>query len=56
MPQCWCLLLVMNVYVVHAQNSFYHYRMIVTHAPFGLLADAAFLVPSDMPTADLNKG
>ena len=36
----------------HTQNSFYHFRTIVTHATFGLLALAAFLMSSNMPIAD----
>ena len=28
--QCWHLLLVVTVYVAHAQNSFYHFRTVVT--------------------------
>ena len=42
--QCWCLLLVVSVYVAHTQNSLYHFRTVVTHATFGLLAVAALLV------------
>ena len=51
-PQHWRLLLVVNVYVAHAQNSFYHFSPLVTCATFGLLEFAAFLVSSNMPTAD----
>ena len=41
-----------HTYVAHAQNSFYHFRMVVTDATSGLLADSAFLESSSMPTAD----
>ena len=34
--QYWHLLLVVNIYVALAQNSFYHFRMVVTCATFGL--------------------
>ena len=51
--QHWHLLLLVSVYLTHAQNSFYHLRTVVTHASFGLLADGAFLVLSNMPTTDL---
>ena len=43
----------MCTYVAYAQNSSYHFRIVVTHATFGLLAVATFLVSSNMPTADL---
>ena len=36
----------------HTQNSFYHFRTLVTHATFDLLAVAAFLMSSNIPTAD----
>ena len=35
-PSAGGLLLVVSVYVAHAQNSFYYYRMIVTHVTSGL--------------------
>ena len=35
-----------------AQNSIYHFRTVVTHATSGLLAVAAFLKSSNMPTAN----
>ena len=38
--------------VACAQNGFYRFRMVLTHATFGLLAVAVFLVLSNMPTAD----
>ena len=41
--QCWCLLLVVSIYMTNAQNSFYHFRMAVTSATICLLAVAAFL-------------
>ena len=41
-----------SVYVAHTQNSFYHFRTLVTHATFGLLAVVAFLMSSNMPIAD----
>ena len=41
-----------SVYVAHTQNSFYNFRTIVTHATFGLLAVAAFLMSSNMPITD----
>ena len=44
--------LVVNVYAACAQSSFYHFRTVVTHATFGLLAVAAFVMSSNMPTAD----
>ena len=50
--QCWYLLFVVSVYVAHAQNSFYHFRTVVIHTTFGLLAVAVFLESSNMPTAD----
>ena len=46
------LLLVVSVYVARAQNSLYHFRTVLTHGTFGLLAIAAFLESSIMPTAD----
>ena len=49
--QRWYLLVV-NVYVARAQSSFYHFRTVVTCATFGLLAVAAFVMSSNMPTAD----
>ena len=45
-------LLVVNVYVACAQSNFYHFRTVVTRATFGLLAVAAFVMSSNMPTAD----
>ena len=45
-------LLVVSVYILHAQISFYHFRKVVTHATFGLLAVVAFLESSNMLTAD----
>ena len=39
-----------------AQNSFYHFRKVVTCATFGLLAVAAYLKSSNMPTADFISG
>ena len=50
--QHWRLLLVVNVYVAHAQNSFYHFSPLVTCATFSLLEFAAFPVSSNMLTAD----
>ena len=50
--QYWCLLLVVGVYVAHAQNNFYHFRIVVTRATFGLLALAVFLVSCNIPVAD----
>ena len=50
--QCWCLLLVLSVYIARAQNSFCHFRMVVICATFGLLAVLVFLVSGNMPTAD----
>ena len=44
------------MYSTHAQISLYHFRTIVTNATFGLLIVAAFLVSSNMPTADLIRG
>ena len=44
------------VCIAHAKNSLYHFRMVVTHATFGLLAVAAFLVSSNMSTADWIRG
>ena len=35
-----------------AQNSLYNFRTVVTHATSGLLAVAAFLESSNMPTAN----
>ena len=45
-------ILVVSRYVARAQNSFCHFRMVVTHATFNILAVEAFLVSSNMPTAD----
>ena len=39
-------------YVAHAQNSFSYFRMVVTHATFGLLAIAAFLESNKLHTTD----
>ena len=50
--QHWYLLLVVSVYVLHAQNSFYHFTTVVTSTTFGSLSVAAFLESSNMPTAD----
>ena len=50
--QHWCLLLVVSVYIAHAQNSFYHFKTVITHAKFGLLEVAAFLESSNVLTAD----
>ena len=44
-------LTISSEYVAHAQNSFYHFRMVATHATFGLLAVTAFLKSNNMPTA-----
>ena len=44
------------MYIACAQNSFYHFRTIVTRATFNLLPAAAFLVSSDMPTDDWIRG
>ena len=54
--QWWCLLLVVSTYVACTQSSFYHFRMVVTHTTFGLLAVATFLELSNMPTADWIRG
>ena len=51
--QCLHLLSAVSVYSTHAQISLYHFSTVVTHATFGLLIVAAFLVSSNMPTADL---
>ena len=40
------------MYVPHVQNSFYHFRTVVTHATFGLQAVAAFVVSRNMLTSD----
>ena len=50
--QCFCLSLVMSGYLARAQNSFYHFWTAVTCETLGLLAVAAFLELSEMPTAD----
>ena len=42
----------MSVCVAHAQNSFYHFRIVVTCGTFDLLAVAAVLVSSNMSTND----
>ena len=49
-------LLVVSVCVAYAQNSFYHFRMVVTHATFSVLAVAAFVVSRNIPTADCTSG
>ena len=54
--RCWLLLLMVNVHIAHAQTIFYHFRKTVTHATFGLLVVAVFLVSSNIPTADLIRG
>ena len=54
--QCWCLLLMVNVQIAHAQNNFNHFRMVVTCAKVGLLVIATFLESSNMPTADSIRG
>ena len=51
-PGAGCLILVVSVYVAHAQNSIYYFMTVVTHATFGLLAVAAFLESSSMLTAN----
>ena len=38
--------------ISHAQNSFYHFRTVVTRTTFGLLEVAGFLESSSMPIAD----
>ena len=53
--QYWCLSLVVSVHAACTQNSFYHFRMVVTHAIFGLLAVAGFLKSSIMTIADRIK-
>ena len=40
------------MYVAHAQNNFYYSRIVVKYATYGLLAVAAFLELSKIPTAD----
>ena len=40
----------------HAQNSFYHFRMVIKCVTFGLLAVAAILESSNIPTADRIRG
>ena len=42
----------LSVYVAHTQNSFNHFRIVVTHATFSLPAIAAFLESSIILTAD----
>ena len=37
---------------VASQNSFYHFRTVVTCIKFGLLAVSALLESSNMPTSD----
>ena len=54
--QRWHSLLVMSVYVAHAQNNLYHFRMAVICATSSLLAVTTFLVSSNMPKADWIKG
>ena len=39
-------------YVAHTQNSFHYFRMVVTHVTFDLVAVAAFLESSKLPTID----
>ena len=41
-----------NVYTAHSQNSFYHFRIVVTFATFGLLTVTGFMVSSNIPTTD----
>ena len=41
-----------SVCVACVQNSSYYFRMVVACITFGLLAVAAFLELSNMPTAD----
>ena len=50
--QCWHLLLGVVVYIAHVQDIFYHIRTVVIHTTFGLLAVAASLESSVMPTAN----
>ena len=45
-----------SVCVALAQNSFYHFGMVVACITFGLLAVAEFQESSDMPTADWISG
>ena len=45
-----------SVYVACAQNSFYHFRTVVTHVTFGFLAAATFLLSSNMLTTDWIRG
>ena len=40
--QCWHLLSVVSMYIAGAQNSFYYFKTVVTHATFDLLEGAAF--------------
>ena len=53
--RCWCLLVV-RVYVACAQNSFYHFRTVVTHVTFDLVTVAAFVLPSNILIIDLIRG
>ena len=39
----------MYVHIVCAQNSFYYFRVVVTHATFGLLGVAAFQESNNLP-------
>ena len=54
--KCWCLLIMVSVCVAHAQNSFYHFKTVVAHITFALLADTTFLESSNMPIADWIRG
>ena len=45
-------LIITGTYVTDAQNSFYHFRTVVTTATFGFLAVAAFLESNTLPSAD----
>ena len=51
--QCWHLILVVSMYVAHFQNSFLHFKTVMTYVTFHLLAVVAFLLSSNMPIADL---
>ena len=46
----------MSMYVAHAQNSFYYFRMVITYATFSLLTIAVFLESSKMFTANWIRG
>ena len=45
-----------NAVIIERYCSFYRFRMIVTHATFGFLAIAAFLVSNNILTADQIRG